>query len=294
MSTAPPRNAGRADSEPPAREPRARSEWFQILATTVVGLLSVVAVMAGVIVTNAQNRAQQRLDEQGQVTERFGRAVELLGSHELDVRIGGIYALERLIYDSPDDKGKIVEVLSAFIRDHTPESLPAWSHADTSPCRSAATTPKGRPSHPPNDAQAALTVLGRRLVPVGNDLNNRDPRINLTWADIAGASLNDANLDHADLRCTGLTRAHLDGAHLRDAALRWAYLTNAHLKDAHLRYAHLPYADLTGADLRGADLTGADLTGTIWPADTTVPKGWLRDSHSGRLKPSLNQRAAAS
>lgn len=283
---------------PPASEPRARSDWPQIITTTVVGFLSVLAVVLGLYVTNSANRTQQRLNEQGQVTERFGRAVELLGSNELDVRVGGIYALERLMHDSPADEAKIVEVLSAFIRDHAPESLPARSGANTSPCRSAVTTSKGRPSHPSNDAQAALEVLGRRPVLVGNHLHT-----NLTWADIAGASLLRANLDGADLRCAGLIGAYLSDASLREAYLRWAYLTGADLTRADLTGAHLPYTDLTGAKLTGADLTyadltganlagadltradltGANLTGALWPANTTVPKGWQRDSASGRL-----------
>ena len=40
-------------------------------------------------------RQQLYLTEQGQLTERFTRAVDQLGSDRLDVRLGGIYALER-------------------------------------------------------------------------------------------------------------------------------------------------------------------------------------------------------
>jgi Pentapeptide repeats (8 copies) len=191
------------------------------------------------------------------------------------------------MHDSPPDEVKIAEVLSAFIRDHTPESLPAWSHATTSPCRSGVTTSKGRPPHPPNDAGAALHVLGHRPVLVGNDLH-----IDLTWTDIAGTSLPGANLDGVDLRCAGLTGAYLNNASLRGASLRWAYLIGTHLTGADLTGAHLPYTNLTGADLTGADLTGADLnhtnftgadlTSALWPADAAVPKGWLR-TPSGRL-----------
>jgi Pentapeptide repeats (8 copies) len=283
------------------RKRSGRSDWLQIITTALVGLLSVVAVMLGVFFTNKANVAQQRLTEQGQVTERFGNDMGLLGSKELDVRVGGTYALERLMHDSPADEAKIVEVLSAFIRDHTPESLPAWSHATTSPCRSGGTTSKGRPSHPSNDAQAALQVLGRRPVLVGNQPHID---IDLTWADIAGASLLRANLDGADLRCTGLARAYLIDASLRGASLRWAYLTSANLTGADLTGAHLLYtdltrakfidADLTGADLTGAKFTGAkftgakftgaNLTGALWPTGAAVPKGWQRGTHSGRLK----------
>jgi hypothetical protein len=36
------------------------------------------------------------LNRQGQITERFTRAVDQLGSDSLNVRLGGIYALERV------------------------------------------------------------------------------------------------------------------------------------------------------------------------------------------------------
>ena len=40
-------------------------------------------------------RRTHELTEQGQVTDRYTKAIEQLGSDKLDVRIGGIYALER-------------------------------------------------------------------------------------------------------------------------------------------------------------------------------------------------------
>jgi hypothetical protein len=46
------------------------------------------------------------LTEQGQVTDRYTKAIEQLGSDKLDVRIGGIYALERVTHDSERDHPK--------------------------------------------------------------------------------------------------------------------------------------------------------------------------------------------
>ncbi len=45
---------------------------------------------------------QARIAGEGHITDRFSTAVEQLGSKELPVRLGGIYALWRLIKDSPD------------------------------------------------------------------------------------------------------------------------------------------------------------------------------------------------
>jgi hypothetical protein len=45
---------------------------------------------------------------QQQLTDRYTKAVEQLGSDTLDARLGGIYALERLMVDSPCDHPTIV------------------------------------------------------------------------------------------------------------------------------------------------------------------------------------------
>ena len=63
-------------------------------------------------------------DEQGQVTDRYTKAIEQLGSDKLDVRIGGIYALERIARDSARDHPTVMEVLTAFIREHSHEQWP--------------------------------------------------------------------------------------------------------------------------------------------------------------------------
>ena len=90
------------------------------------------------------------LTEQGQVTDRYTKAIEQLGSDKLDVRIGGIYALERVARDSARDHPTVMEVLTAFIREHSREQWPV-----------IATVQHGEKMTRP-DVQAAVTVVGRR------------------------------------------------------------------------------------------------------------------------------------
>jgi hypothetical protein len=61
------------------------------------------------------------------VTDRYTKAIEQLGSDKLDVRIGGIYALERVARDSAKDHPTVIEVLKAFIREHSHERWPPRS-----------------------------------------------------------------------------------------------------------------------------------------------------------------------
>jgi hypothetical protein len=76
-------------------------------------------------------RQQLHVAEQGQLTERFTRAVDQLGADRLDLRLGGIYALERIARDSPPDRATIGEVLTAYIRHRSPGRRP--NPASTSP-----------------------------------------------------------------------------------------------------------------------------------------------------------------
>src|SRR5262249_5954817 len=157
------------------------------------------------------------------------------------IRVGAVYALQRLMRDSAADEPAIIDILSVFIR----------THADTSPTTSTESTSTASSRHPsaPPDIQAAVTVLAQRpnSESVGND------RLSLTDAYLAGVSLFGGGVDLTGANLTGanLTRANLTGANLDFARLKWA-----HLADADLAGAKLYHADLSGADLSGADLTG--------------------------------------
>ncbi|HLP92380.1 MAG TPA: hypothetical protein VK184_27780, partial [Nostocaceae cyanobacterium] len=64
-----------------------------------------------------------KIAEDKQITERFAKAVELLANKEIEARLGGIYTLERIARDSPEDHWTIMEVLTAFIREKRPLNL---------------------------------------------------------------------------------------------------------------------------------------------------------------------------
>lgn len=156
--------------------------------------------------------------QEGQITERFTRAIQLLGDREnLEVRLGGIYALERIAKDSPKDHWTIMEVLTAYVREKSP-----WK-------KNPSQEEQEQPPKLATEIQAILTVLGRRMRTYENS--------------------NDQRLD---LHRTDLRNANLSGAHLEETIL-----TEAHLEQARLDRAHLEGANLSGAHLEGANLHGA-------------------------------------
>jgi uncharacterized protein YjbI with pentapeptide repeats len=190
---------------------------------------------------------QQAEDEQ--VTERFSKAVELLSEGDkFEARIGGIYLLERVARDSPEDHPTVMEVLTAFIREQCPISKPCnGANEDDKEC------PKVRA-----DIQAALTVIGRR-----ESANDKNTRLNLNGADLSNAYLYKANLKRANLVETNLKRANLIEAHLNDANLPLANLSGARLERANLSNTDLVRADFSKANLCNAKLVNAILVNAI-------------------------------
>lgn len=220
---------------------------------------------------------QVKIAEQGQYTDRFSRAIDQLGRQgpdQLHIRLGGIYALERLARDSPRDQASITAILATFVRDSTPKRNPATG------CPPTAATPAP-------DVQAALTVLGHRVI-----APNNNTMLNLDSTCLAGA-----DLYHADLRQTTFNGADLSGANISGADLTSSYLSGADLSGANLNGSRLDgvtlqYADLSGAnlvgssldttDFTGAFLYGADLGGAI-PSEYTVVT-WVHTDEATRGK----------
>lgn len=205
---------------------------------------------------------------EGQIADIYCRSVEQLGSDKLDVRIGGVYGLERVARASAPDHPTVMEVLTAFIREHSREQWPEPEPGGPAQERSM------RP-----DVRAAITVVGRR--DPKRDVGSLDlTRAFLADVNLSGVDLTDANFDRANLTGADLGGANLTGADLAGGA----NLDSADLTDANLTGARLAGADLTGTFLDGANLTRADLTGASWPHDERVPPGWKRNASSGQLE----------
>jgi hypothetical protein len=197
--------------------------------TTLLQGVGGLAVLIGAFFTYRQvqtSRRQLEIAQHGQVTERFTRAIDQLGHENLDVRLGGIYALERIANDSAQDRTTVTEVLTAFIRGHAPwpPSRPG-QYAKDAPILEM---PYMR--YRAADVQAALTVLGRQ------------PSMTATQP---------PNLSDTDLRRADLSNAELQGARL----------LGAQLQGANLRAAQLQRVNLFHAQLQGARSNAK----TVWP-----------------------------
>ncbi|MEU2072264.1 hypothetical protein [Streptomyces anulatus] len=110
--------------------------------------------------TREKDREQAKLTREGQVTDRYVEAIKLLAAKDegrrgsgLMERLGGIYALERIMRDSAKDHDTVVQVLVAFVRQQVPradeEEEARRNSDDLAPVKKLSTrtrrTPRRRP-----------------------------------------------------------------------------------------------------------------------------------------------------
>lgn len=178
-----------------------------------------------------------RITRESQITERFTQAIEQLGNKDsLAIRLGGIYALERIAKDSEKDHWPVMEVLTTYVRENARRNAGQESLSD---------------SHTVSDIQTILTVIGRRE----HSFEKYGKRINLDETNLRGVDLTDAHLEKANLRSSILIDAILTHTDLRSA-----YLGDANLKKAWLHNTNLENADLSSATLVGVTLFAVNLT----------------------------------
>ncbi len=226
------------------------------------------------LLTNQSLRAtngQYGLSQQNAFIDRFRLAAEQLASDKINVRLSGVYLLERLADDSPNDYETVFAVIAAFVRTQAP----------------AAGCPNQDDARPV-DIEAALTTIGRRSATRDRDTD----KIDLHATCLARARLKGANLFAVDLTGANLNGADLDEANLGNADLTNANLATAHLDEANLNGAHLVGANLSGVGLTGADLTGADLGSTNLAVASMRNANLTRANLSGATLPATSLRDA--
>lgn len=267
------------------RPKRGTVNWTAI-ATSAPSVITALTAIGALIFTGLSLKAtrnQIAIAEQGQITDRYSRTIEQLGqqgSDKLHIRLGAIYALERIARDSPRDQSTIIEVLSTFIR----TTVPTSRHPRLCPNYGSFA-----PLEP--DVQAALTVIGRR-----DPTRDNGMRVSLKGACLSNADLSSANLQNADLQGVNLYAAKLRGANLAradliGASLEFAQVLYADLSGAQLGHAYLNTGSFVGSDFSGANLAMAECREAFLGANLTKANLWNADLQGADLSGAILHKA---
>ena len=201
--------------------------------------------------TQANVNKSFRLAEQGQVSERFSRAVEQLGATSADrkpatdVRTGALFSLMRIGIDSEANRQPALLVVAAYA---TGNFVKPPSGRQVHECRADF-------RRQPKDVVTALRFV---LHKIAAKLKNQD-RLGLRGAKLNGLAVDGLILNRFDLTGVEFRAASLRRAQFRDARLAFAQFNRACLDGADFREATLVGATFAGASLKRAKFTRDDL-----------------------------------
>ena len=168
---------------------------------------------------------QAKIAQHSLLNERYQKGAEMLGSKVLSVRLGGVYALERLAAEHPEIYHiQIMQLFCVFVRDQSAaEKLPGIDF----------------------DIDAVMRAISARNYEQRNLEENNGYQLNLSDADFRGL-----NLYNMDLSGISFTRVDFS-----NALLVKTDFSNSTFFETKLSRTKLSSADLSGAALLNADLS---------------------------------------
>jgi len=180
------------------------------------------------------------------ITELYTKAVEQLGNDKAPVRLGGLYALERLAQDNPAHRQTIVNVICAYLR------MPF-----------SPTAPASKPEHEVTEAQGGRDAGTEARTGEIGDAWHHERQVRLTAQRILTDHLRD---DTAE-----------DQGRTDPPSPRFWPGIRLDLTDATLISFRLKNGVMADASFDGADFSGAtDFTGTSFSGDARFMRATFR------------------
>ncbi len=237
-------------------EGESNSSTLRNVGLIIAGFLALIFAYWRSVVADKQAKAsdlQANTAERSLLNERYQQGAEMLGSPVLSVRLGGIYALQRLASEYPQRYHlQIMQLLCAFVRNPTDEPSMQAHSVLVSP------QPTKRLR---DDVQAVMEALGSRSEEGIAIEYEVEYCLDLRGADLSYLMVLDANLSKALFQNANLYWAQFygegDQAYLSEANFRSADLTGARIWRVDLRRAIFCGAKLSETSFLDSDLSGS-------------------------------------
>ena len=209
-------------------------DWISIRESNGSTILDIVLAAAAVIALplavwrSIVAAHQADTAQHGLLNERYQKGAEMLGSEELPVRLGGIYALARLAREYPGDyHTQIMSLLCAFVRKPpVAKKQGTYRREDVQAVMAAVCARSGAQIEIEKKISFTMHLSGADLHCVNlldtahGDLEGWDrhsgkfPDANFEGAMMVGTDLSGADLN----RCKGLTQEQIDQAVAQDGS----------------------------------------------------------------------------
>jgi uncharacterized protein YjbI with pentapeptide repeats len=189
-----------------------KMEYVKGIFTLVAGLVGILALTKSFFALDL-DREKAQLEETKAQNERFAKAIEHLGNDAIDIRLGGIFALEALMNENPERfASRVITQLCAYSSNRGWQLNALWqTHKEDEQEFFKALKPTEKPpSLPPfADLQEAARIVCK--TPHWKDYHKKPLQLNnVFWR---GFHLqNSCNLAEANLQFTFMEKVDLSGA----------------------------------------------------------------------------------
>lgn len=252
-----------------------------------------------------RHEEQTKADLQRRITESYAKAAEQLGSEKLEVRLGGIYTMQRIARESKDDFKPIVNTISAFVR--AKQRWKGTVEGDDECFGLFHETTENVPRTIPVDVFAGIEAISQAMKdhgPVswddgGFDMQSIDlrggelRRMNFVFVDFSKSTFENAQLETCNFSFCFFDGSSFQGARFdqavfancafRDADFTCSTWNGCLLLDCLLTGSKFGQAVIYGhieSDLSGTNLEGADLRRALIKGGSAALKGAITDQHT--------------
>ena len=218
---------------------------------------------------------QVGLARKGNLTDRFSKAMELLGHQESTIRFGGIIALGQIAAeDRPTYHWSVIEVLTGHLRSRAPTPKKDDNGHAKKDAQGGYELEKGGSIDWIEEYQVVKAAVGilKELLQKEH-INHVKGEINLAFTNLKGTNLEGAIIQKAllngvdfagsGLQGVNLSKAIMCGANLFKTDLRESNLDGAELRATNLNESKVEGANFTDVDLRGSNLLKIDFSTTV-------------------------------
>lgn len=222
-------------------------EAIRNLALSLAALIGFPLLTWRTIIANRQSEAardQADIAHSSHQAAIYSQAIDHLGAitsekrPSLELRLGGIYALEKLAQSNREYYSQVMEVLCAYIRLNSPIE-------DLGPEPGNFAT---------EDVKAVISVIGRLNSSL---LHYEASEHNLSYVNLRGVKAVDGHFgrfdfSNSDLRHAEFTHSRCNKCNFTNAKLDNADFSGAQLREAHFWGTSVEFADFSGANMQGA------------------------------------------
>ncbi len=253
------------------------ADGYRAIAIRYFGIVAGAGAVIGYIFATGRNIIsdnQNKINTRAQTTESMVQAITQIGAvndgkPNVEVRLGGLYSLQRIMKDSIKDEETIAKIFYAYVR----ENIARDRIKQAKKIEKLKKSKGAEQEHLqlPEDIQAVLIIISQlneewreQGIEWYFDLQLNFSYTNFSCYFLQSLDVRNTRLDYANFSYTNLEFAQLSGASLHKVNFSGAMLFYTDLSNAHLAFANLTDAtvydvDLSNANLRFADLSGADL-----------------------------------